>query len=601
MSLDGKPLAGWVQYALSPTNAGWLAWMFYQHWLYTSDETFLRERAYPWCSEVAESLLAMLTPDENGNLKLALSSSPEVRDNSLRAWLTPNTNYDQACLKATFLGLADMARALKRDADAAKWASAAERLGGFLSEPDTGCLMFAAGEEVRETHRHLSHSMAIHPFGLINTDTGDADKRTIAATCKRYDEVGTGAWCGYSFSWMSCLRARVGDAEAAVHNLDLFVKAFVLRNGFHANGDQSGMGFSGFTYRPFTLEGNFLAAQALQEMMLQSWSPDPEHGEGATVRIFPAMPWRWHEASFRDLRAEGGYRVSARRENNATTWFEVTATRAGRLRIRDNFGGRTPSWSRGGVAREGSDYIAGVAAGETLSATLEAPAAVPPAPPDLAEPVEIPTGRIRANRLPLRIGADSNGGNRFVGDIAQVRVYDRAIFAEEIAQLALPGAAAAPGEGCIVALDFAAIADGTIANLALADLPARVVGSASTVDAGPDLGGSALHLTGEGFVEIAHTKRLNCENGVTVAAWIRPERLPESGARIIDKSPVGAASGYMIDTYPGDSLRLIFRDPHLRYAAKLPLGKWTHVAATVDGATGACVLYVNGAVVAKGG
>ncbi|MGA2258131.1 MAG: hypothetical protein ABSG53_25985, partial [Thermoguttaceae bacterium] len=63
------------------------------------------------------------------------------------------------------------------------------------------------------------------------------------------------------------------------------------------NGDQSGMGFSGMNYRPFTLEGNFLAAQALQEMLLQSWSPTPGIRDTEVVRVFPATHWRWHDAA----------------------------------------------------------------------------------------------------------------------------------------------------------------------------------------------------------------------------------------------------------------------------------------------------------------
>ena len=34
-------------------------------------------------------------------------------------------------------------------------------------------------------------------------------------------------WVGYSFSWMSCLYARVGNAEMAKQYLDSFVKAFI--------------------------------------------------------------------------------------------------------------------------------------------------------------------------------------------------------------------------------------------------------------------------------------------------------------------------------------------------------------------------------------
>ena len=68
--------------------------------------------------------------------------------------------------------------------------------------------------------------------------------------------------------------------------------------------------------------------------------------------------------------------------------------------------------------------------------------------------------------------------------------------------------------------------------------------------------------------------------------------------RIIDKTPVGEATAYMIDTYPGDSLRLVTRDPHLTHPAKLAKGAWTHVAATVDAVSGRRALYVNGKRVA---
>ena len=162
--------------------------------------------------------------------------------------------------------------------------------------------------------------------------------------------------------------ARVGDSESAVRNLDIFVKAFLLRNGFHANGDQSGRGFSGFTYRPFTLEGNFLAAAAVHEMLLQSWSPTPGERDTEVLRIFPATPWRWHEARFDDLRAEGGHRVSARRENNATTWLRVIAGRDGLVQIRDNFGGRTPHWNRDGVTQVGNRFEVPLRKDEVLEA-----------------------------------------------------------------------------------------------------------------------------------------------------------------------------------------------------------------------------------------
>jgi alpha-L-fucosidase 2 len=231
--------------------------------------------------------------------------------------------------------------------------------------------------------------MPLHPFNLITVDGDERERQIIAASLADWDKAGTRAWCGYSFSWMACLRARVGDAEAALRNLDLYARAFILRNGFHANGDQTKSGLSDFTYRPFTLEGNFLAMEAVHEMLLQSWSAHPGSAESGVIRIFPATPWRWHEAAFEDLRAEGGHKVSARRENNGTTWFRVEAGSTGRLKIRDNFGGREPKWSRRGVKKAGHNFEVHLKKGQAIEARLPKPGAIPAPPANQAVPVQV--------------------------------------------------------------------------------------------------------------------------------------------------------------------------------------------------------------------
>ena len=212
--------------------------------------------------------------------------------------------------------------------------------------------------------------MGLHPLNLITPEGGPGDTRMIAASLAEWDAKGTKAWCGYSFSWMSALRARVGQAEEALRLLEIYAKAFILRNGFHANGDQTKSGYSNYTYRPFTLEGNFLAMHAVHEMLLQSWSATPGVRDTEVIRIFPATSSRWRDASFEDLRAEGGYLVSARRERGETTWFRIKATRAGVLRVRDNFGGRVHAWNRPGVVKAGANFEVTVQAGDVVEATV---------------------------------------------------------------------------------------------------------------------------------------------------------------------------------------------------------------------------------------
>lgn len=230
--------------------------------------------------------------------------------------------------------------------------------------------MLDAKEELRESHRHLSNLMGLYPFNLVTIEGGQQDRRIIEASLKQWDKLGTGAWCGYSFSWMAALRARVGDAEAARRNLDMFTRAFILRNGFHANGDQTKSGLSNFTYRPFTLEGNFLAMAAVHEMLLQSWSPTPGRRDTEVIRLFPGAPTAWAEASFDDLRAEGGHRVSAKRHQGATTWFRIVAGKTGAVRIRDTFAGRQVKWNRPGVQKSGPDYVIPANRGEVIEGKL---------------------------------------------------------------------------------------------------------------------------------------------------------------------------------------------------------------------------------------
>lgn len=379
MSLAGRPLGGWAQYALSPTAGAWLGQLFYLHWRYTRDEKFLRETALPWCREIGECLAALMGPDSRGVLILPLSTSPEAWNNDQRAWLTPNSTHDISCLRMLFLALQEMSDAAGDEEETARWRQLASALGPV---PVTvhGLIKLSANEELTFSHRHFSTMMGLYPFNLLSIEGSDKEQALVRRNLAELDRLGVREWAGSSYTWMAAMRARSGDAELALWHLKAYLHAFVSRNGFHLNCDLTQSGFSSFTHRAFTLEGNGLACAAVHEMLLQSWDAHPGAGGWGAIRIFPAMPWCWHVAAFTDLMAEGGYKVSARRENNATVWFRITAARDGELRIRDNFGGREPAWIRPGVRKVGQDYIFSVRAGGVIEASLPRPDASGPAP-----------------------------------------------------------------------------------------------------------------------------------------------------------------------------------------------------------------------------
>lgn len=359
-TLGGKPTAGWAQYALAPTNALWVGQSFYLHWRYTMDRRFLETRAYPWLAEIATGIVNLLE-ESGGKLYLPLSSSPEIHDNSLRAWLQPNSNYDLSLVQWAFEALSEMAGALGKTQDAERWRRLRGKLDDLLVD-EQNVLMFSRGEPYNVSHRHHSHTMAIHPLGTLHVEGSDRDRAIIHATLDRMQAEGTQAWTGYSFSWFSCILARAGRAEDALKYLVDYERAFILRNGFHVNGDQIAAGLSGFRYRPFTLEGNFLAMEAVHEMLLQSWA--------ARLRVFPAVPKAWADVSFDGLRAQGGFVVSARRKGGKTTSVAVRATVDQPLRLRDPFGGADAQWNRADLRRDGDDYLLDMKAGQVLEGRL---------------------------------------------------------------------------------------------------------------------------------------------------------------------------------------------------------------------------------------
>ncbi len=342
--LHNAPMGGWVQYSFSSTTAAWLAHHFYLHWRYSGDREFLRERAYPYLRDVATFIEAVSQErDRDGKRKLSLSSTPEINDNRFEAWFSTLTNYDLALIRWLLAASAELADELELDAEAAGWRSV---LAEFpeLATGDDGRLLAAVDYPLPKSHRHFSHLMAIHPLGLTKWEDGEAAQRTIRAALAELDRLGPDLWCGYSYAWLGSLAARAREGERAERALEIFSTAFCLRNSFHCNGDQTGQGYSKFTYRPFTLEGNFAAAAAIQEMLLQSYS--------GSLHIFPAVPAAWQDVAFDTLRAEGAFLVSARREGGRTTWVRITAERGGACRLASPF--------------DGTERVLKLAAGETI-------------------------------------------------------------------------------------------------------------------------------------------------------------------------------------------------------------------------------------------
>lgn len=222
--------------------------------------------------------------------------------------------------------------------------------------------------------------------------------------------------------------------------------------------------------------------------------------------------------------------------------------------------------------------------------------AVASVPPNDAAWLRLKKANLATNALPLRIGADSDGGSRFKGEIASARIFSRALSSDEVAALFRKESAALLRDPSLVGdWSFEQEENGTFVSKTGVRLRAKPVGKVAVVDTPI---GKALRLDGSGYLEVARHAALDLTEACTLEAWIRPQELPPGGGRIIDKSQVGTSNGYLLDTHPGNSLRLIAQVGTVSHNARLAPGQWVHVAATVA-ADGQLTLYLQGKAVAQ--
>ena len=118
-----------------------------------------------------------------------------------------------------------------------------------------------------------------------------------------------------------------------------------------------------------TIRAETIEYDEVQEMLLQSWSSSPGKPNTGVIRIFPAVSNKWKDASFKDLRAEGGYKVSAVRKNYQTETFSIQAAKTGLVHIQDNFKSK-PHWNIKGVHKSGDVFEVLLLKGQILRATL---------------------------------------------------------------------------------------------------------------------------------------------------------------------------------------------------------------------------------------
>lgn len=293
--------------------AAWLAQHYYDYYLYTGDETFLRERALPFLRETALFYEDFFTVGDDGFFVSAPSNSPE--NNPAEYWngegmgqsmeTTINATMDFALAKEVLTHLIDGTRKTGGNpAEIEKWKGMLKRIPPYQINPD-GAVKEWMHPFFSDNyhHRHQSHIYPVFPGTEI---TRDSDPDLFAAFQKailKRLEIGIGEQTGWSLAHMANVYARMQDGDQALDCLNLISRSCVKNNFYTVHNDWRGMGIGlEMEWAPFQIDANMGWSAAVQEMLLFS-AP-------GRLSILPALPEKWSKGSISGLVARGGITVS---------------------------------------------------------------------------------------------------------------------------------------------------------------------------------------------------------------------------------------------------------------------------------------------------
>ena len=296
---------------------------------YTADESFLSTKLYPLLKETEKVVRHILIEDSNGYLTLPLTSSPEIDNDEPNAWFKSITNYDLALLRFLYEALIEFAPIICPK-DLSEWKKIYERLPELAVENGIG-FKLSADRCLTESHRHFSHLMSIYPLNQCCYTHSKQEKKIIDDSIALLETLGRKVWIGFSFTWMAHLYAFALNGEAAVEQLRDFFMHLCSQNGFHLNGDFRRAGITNYSYRPFTLESNMNAADAIQEMLMQCYDD--------IIRLFPAIPAEWKKegCEFNGFLSYGNIKISSKIEDDKVLYIKLCPKRTTECRIYNPF------------------------------------------------------------------------------------------------------------------------------------------------------------------------------------------------------------------------------------------------------------------------
>ena len=321
-----------------PMGSAWLAQHPWEHYTYTGDKKFLKERAYPMMKGAARFIMDFLVEAPAGTAcpgKLVTnpSYSPENEfflPNGQKSVFTYGATMDLEIIHDLLSHCIEACDILGTDAAfSAECKKTLDRLAPIRISPTTGRILEWA-EDYKENdphHRHTSHLFGLYPGTQITT-LGTPE---LAAAARKTLEARGDDGTGWGLAWKINMWNRLQDGDHAYKLLSVLLTTKTLPNLFD-------------NHPPFQIDGNFGATAAIAEMLVQSQSRNQDGSY--EIQLLPSLPSALPEGSVTGLCVRGGFVVDLSWKDMKVTKVRIQSKNGGKLSIQSKghqFGAQTKS------------------------------------------------------------------------------------------------------------------------------------------------------------------------------------------------------------------------------------------------------------------